>query len=80
MAVANRIRSFTRWPEDRAARIEAAKVEIGAMNFWVTLAQMDGYEDAEACAGSVPEPFMRRANRAFDLLCDEGVPAVEWEK
>ena len=63
----NRIRAYTRWPCNRAARIEAAKVDISAGCFFGRV----GME--------IPRDILERSNRAADLLCDEGVPSSQWE-
>lgn len=63
----NRIRAYTRWPNDRAARIEAAKTDVAAAMFFQRLGIV------------LPRDIMERANRACDLLCDEGVGASQWE-
>lgn len=79
MTPRNRIRSFTRWPEDREARIESAKVEIGVAAFWNSIGRMDGLLPGDELLGAIPEPFLRRAQRAFDVLCDDGVPVELWD-
>lgn len=63
----NRIRAYTRWPNDRAERIDAAKTEVAAALFFQRLGVV------------VPKDIMERANRACDVLCDLNVPVGQWE-
>jgi hypothetical protein len=76
-APTNRIRSFTRWPEDRKQRIEAAKVELGVVEFFDRLAVMQGLTGTDERVGAIPEIYLRRGNIAHDILCDMNATAEE---
>lgn len=73
----NRIRSFTRWPQEREARIEAAKVELGVVEFFDRLAIMEGLTGLDERSGAIPDIYLRRGNIAHDILCDLNVTAEE---
>lgn len=68
MILRNRIRSYTRWPNDRALRIELAKTDIAAALFFAR------------CPMAIPTDIMVRGNKAFDLLESEQVPMAKWEE
>lgn len=88
----NRIRSFTRWPQDRAARIEAAKIEIASMRFLLNLNLMElggvaptgrpserfDNETIRLAVGMLPAEVRRRADAAAVVLNVDRVPMEEW--
>ncbi len=63
----NRIRAYSRWPEDRAERIAAAKTEISAATFF----QRIGIRP--------PKDILKRSNAAASVLDAANVPIWQWE-